>query len=89
MSSAPVLYLSADDVRGALPMSAAIEAMRDAFAQLSRGQVSMPTRECLQAADGHGVDLVMPCHSAASRMFSLKTVTVYDDNPQRGLPAIQ
>jgi ornithine cyclodeaminase len=85
----PTLYLSADDVRKALPMSAAIEAMRDAFAQLSRGQVTMPTRGCLRAPEHHGVDLIMPCHSTASGMFCLKTVTVFQDNPKRGLPVIQ
>ncbi len=89
MNTAPLLYLSAGDVRRSLPMADAISAMRKAFAQLSSGQVTLPTRECLQAPDEHGVDLVMPCHSTSLRMFSLKTVTVFRDNPQRGLPTIQ
>ena len=85
----PLLYLSAADVRRTLPMADAISAMREAFAQLSSGQVTLPARDCLQAPDGHGVDLVMPCYSALLKMFSLKTVTVFGDNPQRGLPTIQ
>ncbi|MEK6237337.1 MAG: hypothetical protein N2C14_21715, partial [Planctomycetales bacterium] len=89
MNDTPLLYLSADDVRSALSMSEAIEVMRDAFAQLSKGEASLPTRECLRATDDRGVDLVMPCHSAASNMFSLKTATVFKDNPRSGLPAIQ
>ena len=36
----------------------------------------------------HGVALFMPCHSRTQKMFSLKLVTVFDDNPQRGLPLI-
>jgi len=43
----------------------------------------------MQAADEHGDDLIMPCHSATLGIFSLKTVTVFDKNPQRGLPTIQ
>ncbi len=37
----PLLYLSAEDVRKALPMSVAIEAMRQAFVELSNGQVAL------------------------------------------------
>lgn len=89
MTCPPLLYLSADDIRTALPMSKAIEAMRDAFAQLANEQVTLPVRECMRASGQDGVNLVMPCHSAAAQMFSLKTVTVFGDNPQRGLPRIQ
>ncbi|MFO7903439.1 MAG: ornithine cyclodeaminase family protein [Pirellulaceae bacterium] len=89
MNTHPLLYLSGDDVRSALPMSRAIEAMRDAFSQLSQGRVTLPVRQCLSAADQLGINLVMPCYSAASRQFSLKTVTVFDNNPQRGLPRVQ
>ncbi len=70
-------------------MSAAIEAMRDAFAQLSEGRVKLPMRQCLQAKDDQGVDLFMPCYSASSGVFSLKTVTVFPGNPRQGLPTIQ
>lgn len=87
--NAPLLHLSAEDVRRVLPMRDAIEAMRDAFAQLSRGEVTLPTRVRLNAPREHGVALIMPCHSAALKMFSLKMATVFHDNPQRGLPAIQ
>jgi len=69
-------------------MPAAIEAMRDAFRQLSNGQVTLPTRERLDAPGAHGVALVMPCHSIAQRLFPLKFVVrairrafVYDTDP--------
>jgi ornithine cyclodeaminase/alanine dehydrogenase-like protein (mu-crystallin family) len=89
MNTAPLWYLSAADVRRALPMADAIAAMREAFAQLSSGQVTLPVRERLDAPGEHGVALVMPCHSTVQRMFSLKIVTVFHDNPRRGLPTIQ
>lgn len=89
MTQLPLLYLSANDVNQALPMPVAIEAMRDAFRQLSRDEVTLPIRECLHVPDQMGVDLIMPCYSASLQMFSLKTVTVFPHNPRHGLPAIQ
>ena len=49
----------------------------------------MPTRLRLDAPAEHGAALIMPCHSSTQKMFSLKMVTVYDDNPPRGLPLVQ
>ncbi len=83
------LYLSADAIRRSLPMNEAIEAMRDAFAQLARGEVQLPPRIRLDAASEHGVALVMPCHSASQKLFSVKFITLFQDNAQSGLPLIQ
>jgi ornithine cyclodeaminase/alanine dehydrogenase-like protein (mu-crystallin family) len=63
--------------------------MRDAFAQLARGEVTLPTRLRLDAPAEHGAALIMPCHSTGSKLFSLKIATVFHDNPQRGVPTIQ
>lgn len=84
-----LLYLSAEDVCRALPISAGIEAMREAFRQLSNGQVTLPVRECMDVAEEHGVALVMPCHSMAQKLFSIKVTTIFNENTQRNLPLIQ
>lgn len=89
MNNTPLLYLSADQVRRALPMTEAIAAVREAFAQLSSGQVTLPVRQSLPATAARGDALVMACHSAVSRMFSLKFVTTFPDNPRQGLPTTQ
>ena len=83
------LYLSADDVRCSLPMREAIETMRDAFAQLARGQVQLPARIRLDVASEHGAGLVMPCHSASQKLLSVKFITLFQDNSRQGLPLIQ
>ncbi len=85
----PTLYLSADDVRRALPMSSTIAAMREAFRQLASGQVTLPTRERLDAAGNRGVALVMPCYSADQKLFSVKFTTVFHENRQHRLPSVQ
>jgi ornithine cyclodeaminase/alanine dehydrogenase-like protein (mu-crystallin family) len=69
-------------------MSAAIEAMREAFRQLSNGQVILPNRERLDAVGEHGVALVMPCYCIAQKLFSLKFTTLFHENPERDLPLI-
>ena len=89
MNRPPLLYLSADDVRRALPMAAAIEAMRSAFKELGGGTVIMPPRLRLDAKEEQGVVLVMPSLSGGLSRLALKVLTLYDNNPKAGLPFIQ
>jgi ornithine cyclodeaminase/alanine dehydrogenase-like protein (mu-crystallin family) len=85
----PLLYLSPDDVRRALPMAAAIEAMRSAFKELGGGTVIMPPRLRLDAKEEQGVVLVMPSLSGGLSRLALKVLTLYENNPKAGLPFIQ
>lgn len=85
----PILYLSAEDVRRALPMSDAVAAMRSAFVQLSSGQVNLPPRQRIEAPGDDGAALVMTCHSAAEKLFALKFITLFEQNQRKGLPLIQ
>lgn len=76
--------LTAADLRLALPMPAAIDAMHEAFVALSQGEVNMPLRSRLATPDG--VVLAMPAY--ADGVSALKVVSVYGNNAARGLPAI-
>lgn len=78
--------LSATDVRAALPMPAAIEAMREAFAQLARGQAELPLRTAVHTPAG--VTLFMPGYLSGSGDLAQKIVSIYPDNQSRGLPVI-
>ena len=53
-----IRILSAADVRAALPMSKAIDAMRHAYGQLSAGKAVAPPRQHLST--DKGVTLIMP-----------------------------
>ncbi len=81
-----IRILSGDDVRAALPMPKAIEAMKRAFGQLSAGQATMPQRA--QVATENGVTLLMPAYLRQSRELGIKIVSIYGDNPSLGLPII-
>jgi alanine dehydrogenase len=89
MSRPPLLYLSPDDVRQALPMSAAIDAMAGAFKDLASGRVTMPPRTSLSASGGAGVILLMPSLSEGISRLGLKFLTLYESNRPAGLPLIQ
>ena len=81
-----IRILSAADVRIALPMPKAIDAMRHAYGQLSAGKVNAPPRQHIFT--DKGVTLLMPAHLPERSEFGIKVVSVYDDNPNLGLPRI-
>ena len=81
-----IRILSAADVRAALPMPKAIDAMRHAYSQLSAGKAIAPPRQHLST--DKGVTLIMPAYLPERSEFGIKVVSVYDDNPNLNLPRI-
>ena len=82
----PIRILSAADVRAALPMPQAIDAMRHAYSQLSAGKAIAPPRQHIST--DKGVTLIMPAYLPEHSEFGIKVVSVYDDNPNLDLPRI-
>ena len=80
--------LSAEDVRRALPMTEAIEAVKSAFVQLSQGRVKMPLRTPIEVPAHHGVTLFMPGYLAGDNQMAIKIVSIFNDNVARGIPLI-
>jgi ornithine cyclodeaminase len=80
--------LRAEDVRAAVDMPAAIALMREAFAQLSAGDASVPERLAVGVPDVEGTALFMPAYLRASRQLGLKVVGVFPRNAARGLPTV-
>ena len=83
-----IRILSRQDVRQALPMHQAIEAVKRAFAQLSTGQAKVPLRVALDVPRHNGVTLFMPGYLSADDQMAVKIVSVFNDNPSQGLPLI-
>jgi ornithine cyclodeaminase/alanine dehydrogenase-like protein (mu-crystallin family) len=81
-----IRILTAADIRAALPMGAAIEAVGKAFAQFSAGTAEVPLRTRLHTEKG--VTLLMPAYLGDSRDLAVKIVSVYGDNPALGLPTV-
>ena len=76
-----IRILSAADVRAALPMPKAIDAMRYAYGQLSAGKAIAPPRQHIST--DKGITLIMPAYLPEGNEFGIKVVSVYDDNPIR------
>lgn len=81
-----IRILSAEDIRRAMDMPAAIDVMADAFSQLQRGAAEAPVRLSMTGNDG--VTLLMPAHLRESGAMGAKVVSVFAGNRDRGLPAI-
>jgi ornithine cyclodeaminase len=78
--------LAAADVRAALPMPKAIEAMKQAYLQFSTGRSTVPLRTHVQTEKG--VSLLMPAYLHDSRNLGVKIISIYENNPKLGLPTI-
>jgi len=83
-----IRVLARGDVESALPMSAAIEAVKAAFVQLSKSRAEMPMRSSLEVSAHSGVTLVMPGYLRGDDAMAVKIVSVFNDNPSKGLPRI-
>jgi ornithine cyclodeaminase/alanine dehydrogenase-like protein (mu-crystallin family) len=82
-------FLSADDVRLALPMQQAVEVMKAAFRELSANRAVVPMRTHISMPDDNGEVLVMPAYSPDTSRFGLKVITLFGNNPAIDLPFIQ
>ena len=86
-----MLLLTAEDVRRALPMNEAIEAMKTAYASLSSGTAVVPLRTRLPIPNTEALSLFMPAFvsSQEGNALAIKVVSLFPTNPARGLAYIQ
>jgi alanine dehydrogenase len=83
-----LLVLNADAVRQALPMEQAIEAMIEAYRQLSTGKSQVPLRARISLPEVDGITLFMPAYLEGTDEFGMKIVSVFPENAQYDLPTI-
>jgi alanine dehydrogenase len=86
-----MLILTASEVQHALPMKAAIKAMKQAYAALSSGHAEIPLRTRLDIRSQDAACLLMPVHvlSQDGDALTIKVVSLFPKNPERGLEFIQ
>jgi ornithine cyclodeaminase len=82
-------FLNAAEVRQALPMNVAVEAMKEAFAQFSKGEARVPLRGRIEVPKQDGITLFMPAMLDSSQDMAIKIVSVFPRNPQKDLATIQ
>jgi ornithine cyclodeaminase/alanine dehydrogenase-like protein (mu-crystallin family) len=81
-----IRVLRARDIEEALPIPRAIALMRSAFIQLSAGEAQLPPRVHIETP--RGVSLIMPGYLQQSGDLAVKIVSVFGENPQKGLPLV-
>ena len=89
MAKNPILFLSSDDVRSSLSLEDAIKAVRNACIELSLSRATVPRREIINIPEKSGSVHFMPVYLSGSRQLGIKIVSVFNRNPEKGLPAIQ
>ena len=80
--------LSRSDVQRAITMPQAIDAMRDAFAQLASGEAEVPARTAVPIAAHDAVTLFMPAYLPRGPALGGKIVSVHPRNRAAGLATI-
>jgi ornithine cyclodeaminase len=85
-----MLILNAAEVKQALPMKDAIEAMKQAYASLSDGKAEVPLRSRLPIPPHDGLTLFMPAfvNDKKSQALAVKIVSIFPHNLERNLPLI-
>lgn len=88
MTQNEIRFLTAADVRKALPMSQAIEVMKQAFVLLSENKAVIPQRIHLGVPEYKGDVLIMPIYLPDLDRIGLKAITLFDENAKKELPLI-
>jgi ornithine cyclodeaminase len=86
-----MLILTAEQVRKALPMREAIEAVKRGYAALSDGHAEVPLRARLPITPHDALSLFMPAfvQGIDGEALAVKVVSLFPGNPARGLAYIQ
>jgi ornithine cyclodeaminase/alanine dehydrogenase-like protein (mu-crystallin family) len=82
-----VLVLSRDDVEALLDLDALVDALAEAFVDLSAGRASMPQR--VAAFSGHGLLGAMPAYLPSANVLEIKLVSLFESNAGTELPTHQ
>jgi ornithine cyclodeaminase len=80
--------ISKKEVKSAITMAQAIETVKSAFAQLSKGHARVPVRTQLGVPFHDGVALFMPAYLEDTDELGMKMVSVFSGNIEQGLPII-
>jgi ornithine cyclodeaminase/alanine dehydrogenase-like protein (mu-crystallin family) len=89
MASNPgTLLLSSRDLERVLDVDEAIDAVATAFKAYAAGRTVTPLRVGVEPPGTSGVLLAMPCALAEPEVLGTKIVSVFRDNPARGLPRL-
>jgi alanine dehydrogenase len=83
-----MLQISSEEVYAALPIAACIDVVEAVMIAVSRGQANLPLRWLMPISDGNAMG-IMPGGLADPAVHGIKIVSLYPENPKRGLSSHQ
>jgi len=83
-----MLLLTRKDLERVLSMKDVIEAVEKAFLELYHGKAKVPLRTILEVEKHDGFLLYMPSYLESSEALAVKVVSLYPENPKKGLPSV-
>ncbi len=81
-----MLLLSDRDIERLLSMREAIDAVERAFGEFAKGAVKMPPRSTIMLERYDGSVSLMPSYLEETGALATKIISIYPQNPKRGLP---
>lgn len=81
-----MLILSDSDIAEVLEMDETIDVVEEAFREYARGGVVMPPRSTIMVDKHNGSISFMPSYIEKTEAEAAKIISIYPDNPERGLP---
>lgn len=85
----PLRWFTTEEIQEIVKMPEAIEAVREAFVQLSSGLARVPRRTNLEIPEYRTTVLAMPAYLPRTKRVGLKLISLCEDNPANGLPLAQ
>ena len=79
---------SAKDIRQAVSMAQAIEAVKKAYIQYSSGKAVLPLRIAISPEKKSDIALFMPAYLTDSKSFGVKIVSVFPENREKNIATI-
>ncbi len=83
-----ITLLTKEDMQRVFTMAEAIQADKDALALYSKGETDIPLRANISVPAHNGSALYMYGYAAGASALGVKIVSVYPDNPKKGLPSV-
>ena len=83
-----ITLLTRQDMAKVFTMAEAVQAAKDALALYSAGDTDIPLRANLPVPVHNGSALFMYGYAPGASALGVKIVSVYPDNPKRGLPSV-
>ena len=83
-----MLILSGHEIDQCLPMAAAINGMKQAFAASTAGEGELPNRTIVALGDTSDLAIFMPSHMKNLSRTSIKSLTFLPENGRKGLPVV-